>query len=494
MKDKPGERNRRSGRSLRRFESAAGFILACGAMAAWVLNRSQYAGFESGVEPFLYDGVLWPSIAAILALIALNAVFIAAETSIELLRPRHVKHVKEIQPIRAERLQALLDGQTRFSAAHSLGSTLTRIAVVLLVVWVAPQAYPSFADWFGWAPTFANVLLTSLLLLVPVGIIHLVFGELVPKSFSALHPVRTSQILFRFSTITAAVLGLPAIAIAELASLITTRFGGKASFAMPNAAEEEILTLVESAGESGEMESEEKDLIRSVFSFTDTVAREVMTPRVHIDAMPLRSDPTEVVNMIQETGHSRIPLYEGTDDQIVGIIHAKDLLLAMLNGKAPNLRKLMRPAIFVPENKNLHELLSEMRQQRSQLAVVQDEFGGTAGILTIEDIVEELVGDIVDEYDVEEPAIVEADGAWLIEGRTHVDDVSEAIGADLPSEEFDTIGGYVFGLFGRQPQPQEAVESDGFRFTVAETDGRRIARLRIERAPSESELEPAEID
>jgi len=141
----------------------------------------------------------------------------------------------------------------------------------------------------------------------------------------------------------------------------------------------------------------------------------------------------------------------------------------------------MRPATFVPEGKNLNELLREMRQTRSQMAVVQDEFGGTAGIVTIEDIVEELVGDIVDEYDTDEPEVVESEtGAFLVEGKTHLDDVNDEIGSAFESEEFDTIGGYVFGLFGRQPKLGDDIDDEPYRFTIVETDGRRISKLKIE--------------
>jgi len=153
--------------------------------------------------------------------------------------------------------------------------------------------------------------------------------------------------------------------------------------------------------------------------------------------------------------------------------------MAVAAGKPVNLRRLMRPALFVPENKPLHELLKEMRASRSQMAVVQDEFGGTAGIVTTEDIVEELVGDIVDEYDSEEPEIVDRPEGWSVEGKTHLDDLNHRIGSNFESEEFDTIGGYVFGLFGRQPKQGETIEAEGFRFTVESTDGRRIQRLLV---------------
>ncbi len=248
-------------------------------------------------------------------------------------------------------------------------------------------------------------------------------------------------------------------------------------------AEEEIRTLVESAEETGEIEEGEKELIHSAFEFGDTVAREIMTPRVDLDAVSIDTDPDELAKVIMESGHSRIPLYEGTDDQIIGVIHAKDLLQAMVMHEEVDIHKLMRTALFVPENKGLHELLTDMRLARTQLAIVQDEFGGTAGIVTMEDIVEELVGEIIDEYDVEEPELLPAGDGWSVDGKLHIDDLNHFVESEFDSEEFDTVGGLVFGLFGRQPRPMESIEISGFRFTVTETDGRRILRLHLERLP-----------
>ena len=154
--------------------------------------------------------------------------------------------------------------------------------------------------------------------------------------------------------------------------------------------------------------------------------------------------------------------------------------MAMVESKKPvTLRSLMRKPVFVPEGKSLHELLQEMRTSRAQMAVVQDEFGGTAGIVTIEDIVEELVGEIRDEYDREDEPVQAVGSGWIITGRTHVDDVNDEIGSDFESDEFDSIGGYVFGLFGRQPALKERISAEGFDFEVAETDGRRILKLRV---------------
>lgn len=433
------------------------------------------------------EGASGPTISVLILMMILNAMFVAAESALDVLRPVHVRLVRDSSEAKAERLQKLIDDQEAYLARCSFGNQVIRLAIVFAALILAPDVLVLMNDRFGWAQTYPNLLWSAVLLMIPVGVIHVIVAELIPKSFAEMRPVQVLNVLYRFIRYPAAVFAFPAALITGAAQLITARFGGKASFNVPNAAEEEIKTIVETAQQTGEIESDERELLHSVFEFTDTVAREIMTPRVDLDAMPMASDPSEVAKVIQETGHSRIPLYEESDDQIVGIIHAKDLFLAMANGKKTNLRTLMRPALFVPENKKLYELLKEMRHARTQLAIIQDEFGGTAGIVTIEDIVEELVGDIVDEYDEESPDVQEIDGGWLVNGKAHVDDVAHAIAAELESEEFDTIGGYVFGLFGRQPKQDEAIVANGLRFAVAETDGRRIVQLRVERCEESNE-------
>lgn len=420
------------------------------------------------------------AIIAAVGIMALNALFVAAETSVECLRVMHVKHSNG----RGTRLQRLIDGRPKYVAACNLGSQLARLALVFLGFVLAQGLAMRLEESAGWTYNFGAILLSALMLAVPMVLLNLIFGELVPKSFASLHPHRVALALYRFIKVAAAFFALPASMVVAIANLLTSRFGGKVSLGIDNPAEEEIKSLVDSAEETGAIEEDEKVLLHSVFEFTDTVAREVMTPRVDLDAMPVSSDPVEVVKIIQETGHSRIPLYEGTDDQIVGIVHAKDLLMAMLQGDANlSLRNLMRPAITVTENMDLHDLLAELRAAKSQMAIVQDEFGGTAGIVTTEDIVEELVGDIVDEYDVEEPELMETDWGFLVDGKMHVDDVNAGVGSSFDSEEFDTIGGYVFGLFGRQPKEGDTIVDQGYLFRVAETDGRRILKLAIESDP-----------
>lgn len=475
----------RSGRLLRRIETGIAMLMVAAVTSLWMLGNGTRST-ELAQSTIGVSGTA--AVALILAIIALNGLFVAAETAVDLMKPVHVKHYREEENTkRADRLQRLLDNKVNYAAACILGSHLCRVAMVLAGLLLAPGVAALIKP--DGPPIWEMLVLSAAIVAVPILLLNLVV-ELVPKSFASLHPMRAGLRLYRFIAIWSLLLSPPAKLVAAIGNLITARFGGRASFTIENQTEEEIKSLVEDAQESGEIEEDEKELLHSVFEFTDTIAREVMTPRVDIDALPASSDPEAVAALIEESGHSRIPLYEDTDDQIVGIVHAKDLLNALrrANGKAPNLKQLMRPAFFVPETKDLHDLLQEMRGHKTQMAIVQDEFGGTAGLVTIEDIVEELVGDIVDEYDVEEPEIVTEGGAFLVDGKTHLDDVNDALESELESEEFDTIGGFVFGLFGRQPKEGEAIEAECLRFTVVETDGRRLARLRVEKveAPGEA--------
>ena len=487
MKDQPPERDRQSDFSRRRIEANFALVLASALTILFLVGyqNNEFAQ-QLGQTSFLPPAG-WTPLLGVLAFIVLNAIYVAGETSVELLKPVHIKFAREDQPQDAKRLQAVLDRKAKFVAACTLASDFCRVAMIFVALFLAPGLSNWMADRLGREADGSMFIWSLLLVVLPIALLNLMF-ELVPKSYASLSPHRVAIRLYNVIRWTSAILSPLATLLSSVAGLLTARFGGRASFTMANQAEEEIKNLVETAQETGEIEVEEKELLHSVFEFSDTVAREVMTPRVDLEAMRVTSDPTELVELIKKTGKSRIPLYEETDDQIVGIVHAKDLLMAVLKTDRPSLRKIMRPAIFVPENKSLNELLREMRQSRSEMAIVQDEFGGTSGIVTTEDIVEELVGEIVDEYDVEEPEIVKVDGdCYLVHGKVHVDDVNDTLGSELVSEEFDTIGGYVFGVFGRQPKRDEKIESDGLRFTVVEADGRKIKRLKIEKLPVEVE-------
>ncbi|MER3465681.1 MAG: HlyC/CorC family transporter [Armatimonadota bacterium] len=262
-------------------------------------------------------------------------------------------------------------------------------------------------------------------------------------------------------------------------------------FSAPVLTEDDLREIVESINPTSDLVEDEREMIYSIIEFSETVAREVMTPRTDVHAVEVNASIGEVAEVIRTSGHTRIPVYHETIDNIVGIVHAKDILAALATGNSAKLSDLMRPALFIPESKSLQQLLAEFRSGKTQMAVVQDEFGGTAGVVTIEDLVEEIVGEIVDEYD-EEPEVIQLpDGRFSVDGRMNLDDLNGEIGLSIHSEEYDTVGGFVFGLFGRQPQQGESVVWEGWRLVVENTDGRRVRRVIIEQLPQEEEREVA---
>jgi putative hemolysin len=428
--------------------------------------------YERFSLPLLGGGMF---VLMLLGIIAVNALFVAAETAVDMLTGLHVKYAANETAQR--RLQDLLNQQQKFVAACSLGSQTARLALIFVGLLLAQDVAILFARQLGWAFNYGMILLSALIIAVPVLLVNVILGELVPKSFATMHPTRVALPLRPFIQLASFAFGVPANLIVAMANVLTKRFGGRATMSAASQAEEQIKNLVETAQESGAIESEERELLDSVFEFTDTVVREVMTPRVDLEAVSVEAPLEDIAKLVEQTGHSRIPIYENTDDQILGVVHAKDLLLAMVEHRDVDSRDLMRPALFLPENMTLQEALREMRVNRAQLAIVQDEFGGTAGIVTTEDIVEELVGDIIDEYDVEEEQILETETGFLVDGKMHLDDVNQHVGSRLESDEFDTIGGFVFGLFGRQPKDGEEIVHEGHVFVVAETDGKRVLKL-----------------
>lgn len=452
-----------------------GLLSAAILVPAKVLADSRLMPEEVALDTPSYAGqtALWIGVAIIL-----NSLFVAGDTAIELLRSSHVR-ASEKDPKAGKNLRELLDRRLEYIAACALGSQIMRALMVLLCLVPAPWLAHQWANSRGQEPNWSLVVYATLVIMIPVFLVNMIIGELVPRSVASLHPQAVATRTFWFVRAFGFVFSIPNRALIAMANLISNRFGAQASFALPRQAEDEIRLLVESTEETGEFEEVERELITSVLEFGDTVAREVMTPRVDLDSAPVGSNAHDIISLIEASGHSRIPLYEETDDQIVGIVHAKDLLESHNHGERFSLRGIMRPVYFVPESKNLLDLLREMRHHRTQMVVVQDEFGATAGVVTIEDIVEELVGDIVDEYDQDESEITSTPRGWVVDGRVNLYDLNQEIGSNLESEEFETIGGYVFGLFGRQPKEGEMIESDGYRFTVEQSDGRRIASLLI---------------
>ncbi|GFE58092.1 hemolysin family protein [Geobacter sp. AOG1] len=253
--------------------------------------------------------------------------------------------------------------------------------------------------------------------------------------------------------------------------------------------EAEIQDLMDAGEEEGLINEEENEMIRSIFALRDTTAREVMVPRTDMACVPVDATVQEVLQAIVGCGHSRLPVYDGTTDNIIGLIYAKDFLKYWgMDESAVDLKRILRPPYFIPETKNLEELLQEFKKKRIHLAVVVDEYGGTSGLVTIEDLLEEIVGDIQDEYDVEEEWLMqEADGSLVVDGRLPIEELEEHFGIEIEREKFDTVGGLLFHLTGRIPAVGEEIGNGTVRFTVLEADERRVSKVRIARILPETE-------
>lgn len=247
--------------------------------------------------------------------------------------------------------------------------------------------------------------------------------------------------------------------------------------------EEEIHEIMDAGEEEGLINEEENEMIRSILEFRDTVVREIMVPRTDMASVSAEASVTDVLAAIISCGHSRIPVYDGTIDNIVGVLYAKDLLRywGMENSQI-DVRKVMRPPFFIPETKNLEELLGDFKRKRVHIAIVIDEYGGTSGLVTIEDLLEQIVGDIQDEYDLEEEWLVEGpDDIITVDGRLSIEEMEEYFGIDIERDKFDTVGGLIIHLMGRIPKVGEKVESDTLDMTILDADERKIKRVKIVR-------------
>ncbi len=253
--------------------------------------------------------------------------------------------------------------------------------------------------------------------------------------------------------------------------------------------EEQIKTLVTAGEQVGAIEEEERAMIYSIFQLGDTLTREIMVPRIDVVALDVNTPLREALPLIVDSGHSRIPTYEETVDNVVGILYVKDLLQYWNTaGEVPPLRQILRPAYFVPEAKRLDDLLRELQHNKIQQAIVIDEYGGVAGLVTLEDIMEEIVGEIQDEYDRDEPQVVDqGDGAYLFDGRIPLDDVQELLEIPLPLEEADSLGGFVYNQLGHIPSPGEALRFGPVTFEVVETANRRIRRVKALKAATKEQ-------
>jgi magnesium and cobalt exporter, CNNM family len=434
------------------------------------------------------DDVLVRLLASELALVLSLAILSASETAIHAVRRPHI-------------LDELGGQGSRGRVARRIGErSLQYLSALQVMEFLVIFAFSSIAAAFV-APRLSEILslvgVTAVvsgvsavvITVITLTIVALLFGVFVPRALGVRYP---TGILLALLVPIEAVRWVtrPIVEILWLLTRAITRpFGVPAQTTAVS--EDEIRALVETGEEQGVLHEQERDMIQGIFELGEKHVHDVMVPRTDVRAIDVETPGASVLDQVVAVGHSRIPVYEGSPDNIIGILYVKDLFRRLARGeKNVSLRQYLRAPHFVPETKRVDELLGEMQRNKLHMAIVVDEYGGTAGLVTIEDLVEEIVGEIRDEYDVEQELVIPvSEREALMDGRVPFGDVREAFDLDLePSEDYDTLGGYILHELGRLPRPGEEVRTDGVRFTVESVEGRRIRRVRVRRdAPTPDE-------
>ena len=434
----------------------------------------------------------------IVLLTILEGFFVAAEISLVSVRRSRVDQLVDEGSPAARRVRRLLDDPGRFLAVVQLGLTFlgffaSAYAAVSLVTGL--KSLLERVDWLhDSAGGIALVIVTAILALFTI-----VFGELVPKTLALAHPERFALVLSRPVDVLGRLLG-PIVAVLTAITRTVTRAFGADVTAEAQISAQELRLIVERGGEQGILEAEEEQMIHAVIELGERRVHEVMVPRTAISGLPASASFEEAIDEVMEDGHSRVPVYEGSIDEVIGILYAKDLLPFLKDGSGPRpaLRSLLRTPVFVPESITIDDLLHEFQRRKVHIAIVLDEYGGTAGLVTIEDLLEEIVGEIQDEYDEEEPMVVRlSDDKARIDGRASVDELSELFETELALEdedEYDTVGGLVFHRIGGVPKPGDQVSVDGLILTVESTDGRRVGKVLVVRQPVAADVANDEAD
>src|SRR3954451_9173247 len=374
---------------------------------------------------------------------------------------------------RARAVLLITSDPPRFIAAMQLGVTISSLAIGALGEQVLAHHFDAF---------MAGVLAVILALLI-VTYLHVVIGELVPKGIALGHPERTALavstpvrwffIVFR-----------PLIWTLQESTAVLLRMLGLEPPGAEHEAhsEAELRMLLSSSAEQGEIEHEEQEMLYKVFDFADKEASDVMVPRPEVVAISIALPPPEALKAVLDSPYTRYPVYRESLDDIVGVLHIRDLIEALHDRGivSVDLETLVRPAYMVPETKDLGALLTEFRRTNQHMAIVIDEYGSMEGIVTLEDLLEEIVGEIEDEFDLPDETVEQVDDDTIrIDGTFPIDDFNEQFRADLPAEDYHTLAGFVFGLLGRQPEVGDDVSHDGMRFDVIEVDGSRIEKLAV---------------
>jgi CBS domain containing-hemolysin-like protein len=444
-------------------------------------------------------GSVAAGIASLFILIALNAFFVFAEYSLATSRRTRIDELAAQGNASARTVQKLMQEPDRFFAATQIGITMVSIAIGI----VSEPAFTSlFSALFStstgvtWWSQF-SVVLSGIIGLLVASYFQIVLAELAPRSIALRSPERIALVVVPFMDGLSR-LFTPFIWLLKVSSRFVVRLFG----IRPDSASErlhsieELKMLVAASERGGLIESEQREMLDAVFTFGDTTVREVMVPRTEIVCIDVETPLNEVVHLLSANPISRLPVYEGSLDHVIGILHSKDLIRAIApTARTLTVRQLVRDALFVPDTQRADELLQQFRVRREHMAIVLDEYGGTAGLVTLYDLVSEIVGEIGDaEYHADPSILRSPDGTAAINGLTSIGDVNEAFNLNLVDQNYDTIGGFVMGQLGRIPRVGDEIElkAEGIRMRVEAMDKRRVSRVRLIRAQPPAENQPDE--
>lgn len=438
---------------------------------------------------------------AIVLLLGVNAFFTMARQALTRARRSRLRQLVDEDHKGAARALTLAEGSNRLVAALQLGTILVHFLTATLVV--LGIANP-LADWLislGMSEMLAGAV--RYVIVIPLAaVIVVLFGEMLPGEIAAHHAERLAILLTPWAKGLIFLLEPPARALSKLSSWMAAPFGDEKSMT-DDVIEEDIMTLVDVGKAEGVIEEEEEAMIHSIFQFTDTLVREVMVPRIDMVAIEIDTPLDSALDTIIGAGHSRIPVYRESIDHIKGILYAKDLLTLWQENSSQNdfydthvLSELMREAYYIPEAKKAFDLLAELQQKKVHIAIVVDEYGGTAGLVTIEDLIEEIVGEIQDEYDLNEEATFEQlnENEYIFDARIDLDDLNRTLDSTLDTDIADTLGGYIFSVIGRAPEIGERFQEENLAFKVLGVTGRRIRKVQIQRLSPPLEDSRGEMD
>ncbi|MCL5055568.1 MAG: hemolysin family protein [Firmicutes bacterium] len=406
----------------------------------------------------------------------LSFCFSLAEGSIPLLSRETLKEWEKQKVKSAAAVEKILDNRKKFFGFlefhQSLFSGLYFFLLIFLGLFFYRLSQPSF---FAAAGRLGFLFISGFL-------IYLFFLRVFPRKLAHQHPEKISKFLFPFITFLFRVDGwiFPVIEIAS--EKLAKRSDGNKISKKTALTDEEIKMLVGiGQKEPVEIEKEEKEMIESVMTFGETMVKEIMIPRIDMICVDSSKTVAEVLNVMASNGYSKLPVYETSIDNIIGIIYLKDVVKSVANNKqTESVKEILRKPFFVPETKKVDDLLRNMQKQKISMAIVVDEYGGTDGLVTMEDLVEEIVGDITDEHDRVAPAILPlSDHIWLIDGKINIEDLNKELNLNLPSEEFETLSGYVYSLMGKVPKAGDKVETEIVTLEVTEIHRQRISKVKL---------------